>query len=57
VAGRVYAWDSVPNTYGTESEHSADRYIFCLYDEKIDRRLAVLLDMNRWKFYVVPTEK
>lgn len=57
VAERVYAWDSATNTYGTESKHSADCYIFSLYAEKVDRSPALLMDMDRWKFYVVPTEQ
>jgi hypothetical protein len=57
VAERAYAWDSATDTYGTEPKHSADCYVFCLYAEEIDRRPALLLDMERWKFYVVPTER
>ncbi len=57
VAERVYAWDSETNTYGTEAKHSADFYVFCLYAEETDRTPELLLDMARWKFYVVSTEQ
>lgn len=57
VAERVNAWDSATGTYGPAPGHSADCYVFCLYAEKTDRSAKFLLDMGRWQFYVVPTER
>lgn len=55
VAERVAAWDSATDSYGTSYERFADLYVFCIYAEKVDRRPVLLLDMDRWDFYVVHT--
>ncbi len=57
VAERVAAWDSTTDTYGSKFKRFADCYVFCVYAEKADRRPMLLLDMERWEFYVVSTEK
>lgn len=49
------SWDAATNTYRVEPSRAADCYVFCVYTEKCRSR-ADVLDIDRWDFYVVPTE-
>jgi len=46
-------WDAETNTYG-EPGRQADVYVFCLFAEQ-DRDRADPLDLDQWKFYILPT--
>ena len=53
-------WSISPSTYQYDGrtkyqEPPADCYVFCVYCEKEDRSPAKVLDLEEWKFYVVPT--
>jgi hypothetical protein len=50
------SWDAATNTYQVEPSRAADCYVFCVYVEK-NRSRADVLDIDRWNFYVVPTER
>jgi hypothetical protein len=50
------SWDAATNTYQVEPSRAADCYVFCVYSEK-RRSRANVLDVDRWEFYVVPTER
>src|SRR5215216_6412788 len=50
------SWDAATNTYQVEPRRAADCYVFCVYTET-ERSRANVLDVDRWEFYVVPTEK
>lgn len=53
--GERYAFDPATNDWTPEKARHADLYVFCLYTEKEERDPAKVLDLARWKFYVVPT--
>jgi hypothetical protein len=56
-------WSISPSTYRyaemdedqDDQEPPADCYVFCVYTEKKDRNPAIVLDSEKWRFYVVPT--
>ncbi len=56
-------WSISPSTYRydemdqDQDDHDppADCYVFCVYTEKKDRNPAIVLDSEKWLFYVVPT--
>lgn len=50
------SWEAATNTYRVEPSRAADCYVFCVYSEK-NRSRANVLDVDRWVFYVVPTEQ
>lgn len=50
------AWEASTNTYATEVKRNADVYVFCLLKE-LDRSAVNPLDLNQWKFFVLPTEQ
>jgi hypothetical protein len=56
--GKKKSWDALTNTCINEPTRSADCYIFCLYLEKEkDKAKNNIIDINKWEFYVVSTEK
>lgn len=56
-------WSISPSTYRydemdenqDDQELPADCYVFCVYTEKQDRNPAIVLDSEKWRFYVVTT--
>lgn len=50
------SWDATTNTYQVEPRRAADCYVFCVYAER-DLSRANILDVDKWEFYVVSTEK
>jgi hypothetical protein len=50
------SWDATTNTYQVEPRREADCYVFCVYAER-DLSRANILDVDKWEFYVVRTEK
>jgi hypothetical protein len=48
-------WYAETNTYGAKPVRSADCYVFCLYAET-DATKANVLNLDDWRFYVLPTE-
>lgn len=51
-----FAYDTATNTWGEEQVRSAKCYVFCLYTET-DREAANVLDLDKWEFHVLPTER
>jgi len=51
-----FAYNVATDTWGDEQVRSADCYVFCLYTEK-DREMANVLDLGKWKFYVLSTKR
>ncbi|MGB3294256.1 MAG: hypothetical protein WBB01_14810 [Phormidesmis sp.] len=54
--GKKGGWDSEENVTAEEKGRSADCYVFCVYEEK-DIQNANVLDLDKWSFLVVATEK
>lgn len=52
--GDALAWDARTNTWSTQRRRSADVYVFCVHIAT-DRSSANPLELNQWRFYVVPT--
>lgn len=50
------SWDAATNTYEVELSRAADCYVFCVYTET-ERSRANVLEVDRWEFYVLPTER
>ena len=48
------AWDVRTNTWSDDVCRQADVYVFCLLDCK-DQGLVDTLDMEQWRFYVLPS--
>jgi hypothetical protein len=51
-----YPYDPRTDTWGQRKIRSSDCYVFCIYAET-DRSRANVLEVNRWEFYVLSTEK
>ena len=51
---RTKAWDSHTNIQAKESKRQADVYVFALLAHK-DKATIDPLNVNQWRFYVVPT--
>lgn len=51
---KTRAWESETATYRTEAKRQADIYIFALLAH-IDKQTIDPLDLDQWKFYVLPT--
>ena len=51
-----FAYDTATDTWGEEQVRSAKCYVFCLYTEKV-REAADVLDLEKWEFYVLSTER
>lgn len=49
-------WNDTENKRVAEKYRPSDVYVFCLYAQQ-DKSQANPLNLNDWKFYVVPTEK
>lgn len=49
------AWDSKTNTFNNSIKRHSDYYVFCLF-ESHDKATASILDVEQWKFFVIPTE-
>ena len=49
-----YAWDASTNTSLTERRRSANVYVFCLLHHA-DAATLDPLDLDQWRFYVLPT--
>lgn len=54
--GKKKGWDSEKNVTAEEKSRSADCYIFCVYEEQ-DIKNANVLNLDKWSFLVVATEK
>lgn len=52
---RKLAWDANTNRREDEAKRSADVYVFALLAHK-DKRTVDPLNLNQWKFYVMPVE-
>jgi len=52
--GPKTGWDASTNTYAASPGRSADVYVFCLLNGT-DRHHVDPLDVEQWKFYVLPT--
>lgn len=48
------SWDAKTNEYSPEPSRSSDCYVFCVY---VETENVNILDINGWRFYVVPTTK
>jgi hypothetical protein len=51
-----FAYDAVTDTWGDTQTRSAECYVFCLYTERV-RESADVLDLNKWRFYVLSTKR
>ena len=51
-----FAYDTATNTWGEEQVRSAKCYVFCLYTERV-REAADVLNLGKWEFYVLSTER
>ncbi|TVQ60145.1 MAG: hypothetical protein EA366_03910 [Spirulina sp. DLM2.Bin59] len=49
-------WDSKENVMADQESRSADCYIFCVYEEQ-DTQKVNILNLDKWSFIVVATEK
>jgi len=47
-------WTPETNDFGTENKRQSDVYVFCLLSQQVKADINPL-DLNQWKFYVVPT--
>jgi len=54
--GEHSAWDAATGTSSKEVKRWADCYVLCLYTER-DRDVSDVLDVSRWEFYVLSTER
>jgi hypothetical protein len=54
--GESEGGDPEPDTHGAERTRAADCYVFCLFSDR-DQNAANVLDMNRWEFYVLSTQR
>jgi hypothetical protein len=54
--GKKQGWD--PNTGESDDTpvRSAVCYVFCVYEERQDKTPRLVLDVNRWSFYVIGTK-
>ena len=48
-------WDPKTNTHDGIPVRAADCYVFCVYEERQDKTPELVLDVNRWSFYIVST--
>jgi len=48
--------DVSTNAYRIEPSRAADCYVFCVYAEKV-RRIANILDVEKWECFVISTEQ
>jgi hypothetical protein len=55
VIPKTKAWDEENGFSDTEAKHQAFIYVLCLLAEK-DRALVNPLDIDQWKFWVIPTK-
>jgi len=53
--GKRQGWDPKTGTSDNTPVRSADCYVFCIYEERMDKTPELVLDVNRWSFYVVGT--
>jgi len=51
-----FPYDPVTDRRGDVRVRSADCYVFCLYNERL-RKGADVLDLDKWEFYVLATER
>jgi hypothetical protein len=51
---RTVAWDAVTGIYNKDSRRHADVYVFALFAHQ-DKSSANPLDVDQWRFFVVPT--
>ena len=49
-------WNPKTNTHDGIPVRAADCYVFCVYEERMDKNPTHVLDVNRWSFYVVGTD-
>lgn len=49
-------WDAETNLYSGERTYNADLYVFCVQIEKDPRRWNAL-DLDQWRFYLLPREQ
>ena len=54
--GERRSWNTATGTYSDERKRWADCYVLCLYAET-DRDAADALDVSKWEFYVLSTER
>jgi hypothetical protein len=54
--GERGSWDAETNAWRPDPVRSADSYVFCLYAET-ERSRANVLDVSKWEFYALPTER
>jgi hypothetical protein len=54
--GERYAWNAEAGSQSEERKRWADCYVLCLYTER-DRDVADSLDVSKWEFYVISTER
>jgi hypothetical protein len=54
--GEQKAWNAATGTYSEEWKRWADCYVLCLYAER-DRDVADALDVSKWEFYILSTER
>jgi hypothetical protein len=50
-----FIYEEETDTWREEKERPAKCYVLCLYCERKDRNPPVMLDLDKWRFYVVPT--
>lgn len=50
-----FIYDEETDTWTEEKERPAQCYVLCLYCERKNRSPAVMLDVDKWRLYVVPT--
>ncbi len=50
-----YGYSEKSGKWTEEKGRPANCYVLCVYCEKEDRNPALLLDLKRWEFYVLPT--
>lgn len=49
-------WNPIANTHDGIPVRAADCYVFCVYEELLDKNPKYVLDIHRWSFYVVSTD-
>jgi len=54
--GEQRAWNAATGTYSEERKRWADCYVLCPYAER-DRDVADALDVSKWEFYILSTER
>ena len=53
--GKKQGWNPKTGISNNTPVRTADCYVFCVYEERLDKTPELVLDVNRWSFYIVNT--